>query len=1049
MIASRRTGIRRGHGPINHFAPSHDIFGAGHQPDGQRGWQQNRHATKLRSISSEVHDIQAATDQLARSQDDTSGELDAAFGRMTSATREVGAPSWRAAPVAAKRQSPGSAAGSAGRSLSAAKEPEQHEKGAAKAERTKKHEGSTRQSRLRELYAAAERSTGGAGEVRELMQMMKHRIVKRCRSHAAQLLWLRNSFDSAQRYYGVGHAAISARAAANRGGRHRQGIGCEQFKSIVRSLLPDVESSEITAVFATIDQNCTGVVCFRDLQMAFVPQTLHSGADNIDDGTEVLDTEVIRVEPESKLHTKMQPRSQSPLQHESQPRTQIDTKKKQSLRSWIQSQPKQQQTLGQPQATQRAPPTLSGAARQPLLPRQQLAAGTVTKAVSSEHEDKKSDLSDVVASNHNKMAASTVLKVDGENMLEQVEGEEVRLLVDGRKLLRKPENDVSTVSGGEAWELNPSSGGYLSAHPILQSHPESTSGATIEKVVLHNQQCMYRVRCVPRRSKRGAMNASSQDEEKTLFFDSRSAAVRARLAYMNGDNKDIVYNGSIARQPYQQQNLRPKSAGCRTGTHHGTYDRHAPPAWVSQQREQAKVQSFRGIHSGKHSRIGWTSNGSEASKSKTGVQSTLVMQTDGDTIGKSLAMGVAAQKSNHSSQRQKQQSRAQLEEEQNTKKQDDVKVEAQTKSPPKPAHSMNYLRKAGVEHSFVAISCVSSEKQIEQQREFERRYTLGRFLDKGAFASVRLGWSRPLGGEQAGPSSQVAIKSYDRKRIKQAKDPGILRHLEQELAIVGKFDHVNIACPSEKYVTPNHVHLVMEYAQSGSLARYVRSQRRMREHTVRNIFRQIVAGVAFLHENNLCHRDIKMENCVVTRDGVVKLIDFGLGAKTDDLMCSTVCGSPEYMAPELVAAIGTDGLAKKIKYSGKPVDIWALGILLYGLIMGGRFPFSSSTMKGIFHNIRLGRFDMPPSASPPCRALLKAMLDREPSGRLTIQDVLAHEFLKTKQTGTSVSPADATDRETTTRPHQYMRQHQHRDRIHSRQYAVRRHNRAFNMGMIM
>merc|ERR1711871_619318 len=346
-------------------------------------------------------------------------------------------------------------------------------------------------------------------------------------------------------------------------------------------------------------------------------------------------------------------------------------------------------------------------------------------------------------------------------------------------------------------------------------------------------------------------------------------------------------------------------------------------------------------------------------------------------------------------------------------------------SPPKLAQSMNCLRKAGVEHSYVAISCVSSEKQIEQQREFERRYTLGRFLDKGAFASVRLGWSRPRGGEQAGPSSQVAIKSYDRKRIKQAKDPGILRHLEQELALVGKFDHVNIACPSEKYVTPDYVHLVMEYAQSGSLARYVRSQRRMREHTVRSIFRQIVAGVAFLHENNLCHRDIKMENCVVTKDGVVKLIDFGLGARTDELMCSTICGSPEYMAPELVAAIGTDGLAKKIRYSGKPVDIWALGILLYGLIMGGRFPFTSSTMKGIFHNIQRRQIDMPPDATTHCRNLITSMLQRDPSARITVDEVLEHPFLK-QEAFTARGGVDG---------------------VHSNAAAGRRHNRQLNMGM--
>merc|ERR1711998_553713 len=103
------------------------------------------------------------------------------------------------------------------------------------------------------------------------------------------------------------------------------------------------------------------------------------------------------------------------------------------------------------------------------------------------------------------------------------------------------------------------------------------------------------------------------------------------------------------------------------------------------------------------------------------------------------------------------------------------------------------------------------------------------------------------------------------------------------------------------------------------------------------------------------------ENCVVdvgpaanttnglVPDPTVKLVDFGLGAKTAPKVCSTVCGSPEYMAPELVNAIqmrqSRNGgqqqmLTQRISYSGKPVDIWSLGVLLYVLVSGGTFPFS-------------------------------------------------------------------------------------------------------------
>merc|ERR1711904_570196 len=136
---------------------------------------------------------------------------------------------------------------------------------------------------------------------------------------------------------------------------------------------------------------------------------------------------------------------------------------------------------------------------------------------------------------------------------------------------------------------------------------------------------------------------------------------------------------------------------------------------------------------------------------------------------------------------------------------------------------MNYLRGAQDRSHVVAHTQRSAEEETTDQELFKQRYILGRFLDKGAFACVRLGWARTKGGEQGGASTQVAIKTYDRGKMKQSKEPGTLRHLEQELALVGKFEHANVLCPTEKYVTADHVHLVMEYAQSGSLARYVRS----------------------------------------------------------------------------------------------------------------------------------------------------------------------------------------------------------------------------------
>jgi serine/threonine protein kinase len=314
-------------------------------------------------------------------------------------------------------------------------------------------------------------------------------------------------------------------------------------------------------------------------------------------------------------------------------------------------------------------------------------------------------------------------------------------------------------------------------------------------------------------------------------------------------------------------------------------------------------------------------------------------------------------------------------------------------------------------------------------------FHLGPVISSGAFASVRKGYRRDeLNG---GEGEAVAIKTYDKRKILEEGDAGKIRHLEQDIALVGKLSHQNVACATELYETPTHVHLVMQCCDGGTLADYVGrlwksdavgkpgrhvvgGQRATMEQSLASLFAQVCDGMRYLHQSNFCHRDIKLENCVVdvsnaradtdASASVVKLVDFGLGAKTAPGICSTVCGSPEYMAPELVNAItGQRGPLKtqRINYSGKPVDVWSLGVLLYVLVSGGVFPFSrdlqgaAKDVYTIFANIKTGRFDLPtvgrgpaaPPVSRECGSLLQAMLRVDPAKRLTIEQVCAHPFV--------------------------------------------------------
>ena len=145
-------------------------------------------------------------------------------------------------------------------------------------------------------------------------------------------------------------------------------------------------------------------------------------------------------------------------------------------------------------------------------------------------------------------------------------------------------------------------------------------------------------------------------------------------------------------------------------------------------------------------------------------------------------------------------------------------------------------------------------------------------------------------------------------------------------------------------------------------------------------------GVQYLHTKKIAHRDIKLDNIMVNENYDVKIIDFGFSLfTTKNKKLNLHCGTPSYMAPELVA---------KKDYLGSPVDVWALGVLLYKMLTG-YYPFNGNivfylilialgkTDKELFHAIRRGKFRMPDHITTSAQKLIKWMLDHEPDKRPT------------------------------------------------------------------
>ena len=149
--------------------------------------------------------------------------------------------------------------------------------------------------------------------------------------------------------------------------------------------------------------------------------------------------------------------------------------------------------------------------------------------------------------------------------------------------------------------------------------------------------------------------------------------------------------------------------------------------------------------------------------------------------------------------------------------------------------------------------------------------------------------------------------------------------------------------------TPKQIYIITDFVKGISLKDLTKAQfnQVVRESTVRRIFKQVAEAVYHLHSLNTVHRDIKLDNILIQQSTkMVKLIDFGFSVVTGNQKLRIFCGTPSYMCPEIV---------RKSEYDGKPVDMWALGVLLF-VMLTGAFPFRGTSESDLFKKIQKGHF---------------------------------------------------------------------------------------------
>jgi len=216
-----------------------------------------------------------------------------------------------------------------------------------------------------------------------------------------------------------------------------------------------------------------------------------------------------------------------------------------------------------------------------------------------------------------------------------------------------------------------------------------------------------------------------------------------------------------------------------------------------------------------------------------------------------------------------------------------------------------------------------------------------------------------------------------------------VEHTKAERKILESLQHPFLMTLRYAFQSKEKLYFVLDYFQGGELFFHLKNNRRFPEDVARIYVAEIGLALGHLHSLQVIYRDLKPENILLDDNGHVCLTDFGLSKDVDPTdKAHTFCGTPEYLAPEIVTGAGHD----------KAVDWWSLGILLYELTVGIP-PFYSQNVNEMYNKIQHGVLRFPPFLSENCKNLIVQLLNRDPKKRLgskdDVNDIKAHPFFKT------------------------------------------------------
>lgn len=256
-------------------------------------------------------------------------------------------------------------------------------------------------------------------------------------------------------------------------------------------------------------------------------------------------------------------------------------------------------------------------------------------------------------------------------------------------------------------------------------------------------------------------------------------------------------------------------------------------------------------------------------------------------------------------------------------------------------------------------------------------YKYGRPLGRGAFGKVNIGLHIASG-------RLVAIKTFNKDNLTLESTQ---RKLFLETTLMKTLQHKNIVRIYETFETDKYHMIILEYVCGGDLMSYVRKRNYLSENVARFLFRQLIEALKYMHAQGIVHRDIKLDNILLDVDRNIKICDFGVSKlNPKNSIMYEQCGTPAYIAPEILLDEG---------YSGFGVDIWSSGVLLY-VMLSGMMPFKADTLEDLKGLIVSGQYPSIKDISPEAESLISGLLTVDPTQRLTEDQILSHPWMKIK-----------------------------------------------------